>query len=50
MLKLLLDENIGFIVVKELSERGYDVKSILEEARGTGDEEIFLGLLKSAGF
>ena len=40
MLKLLLDENIGYLVLEELRKRDYDAKSILESNRGTDDETV----------
>ena len=39
-LKLLLDENIGRSVHKELKERGFDVQSIMQERRGIEDTEV----------
>lgn len=40
MPKLLLDENIGYLVLEELRKRGYDAKSILESNRGTDDATV----------
>lgn len=40
MLKLLLDENIGYLVLGELRKRGYDAKSVLESSRGVDDETV----------
>lgn len=45
MLKLLLDENIGPFVARELRSVGYDVKSVLEECPGFSDE-VVLALAK----
>jgi len=39
-LRLLLDENIGIKVYKELRRRGFNVQSIILERRGTEDVEI----------
>jgi len=39
-LKLLLDENIGIIVYRELKKRGLDVQSIMLECRGADDVEV----------
>ena len=39
-LRLLLDENIGIRVYKELRRRGFDVQSIILECRGAEDVEI----------
>lgn len=38
--KLLLDENIGGIVISSLRETGYDVVSVLETFPGAEDEEV----------
>jgi predicted nuclease of predicted toxin-antitoxin system len=38
--KFLLDENIGTVVAEGLRGRGYDVKSILEEASGLDDKTV----------
>ncbi len=40
---LLLDENIDFRVYSILLDKGYDVKTILIEKRGTPGEEIIKG-------
>jgi len=40
MLKLLLDENIGYLVVRDLRSQGYDVKSILEEKPSLDDVAV----------
>ncbi len=45
-MKFLLDEDIGKLVTKFLKERGYDVKSAIEELRGCPDEEILKIALK----
>lgn len=39
-LKLLLDENIGFLVVERLRKEKYDVVSILEEMPGAEDSVV----------
>jgi len=39
-LRILLDENIGLKVYRELRRRGYNVQSMLVERRGVPDEEI----------
>jgi len=38
--KLLLDENIGLKVYRELRRRGYEVQTVIEELRGASDEEV----------
>ena len=40
MLKLLLDENIGYLVLSALRGKGYDVKSILEENPSLDDAAV----------
>lgn len=39
-MKFLADENIGFKVISPLRNLGFDIKSILEIARGTKDENV----------
>ncbi len=39
-LKLLLDENIGLKVYRELRSQGYYVQSVLIERRGVSDNEV----------
>ena len=39
-LKLLLDENIGLRVYRELRSQGYHVQSVLVERRGASDKEV----------
>ena len=39
-LKLLLDENIGLKVYRELRSQGYHVQSVLVEHRGASDKEV----------
>ncbi len=38
--KLLLDENIGFLVIRRLRREKYDVLSVLEEMPGAGDSVV----------
>ena len=38
--RLLLDENIGLKVYRELWSRGYHVQSVLAERRGASDKEV----------
>ncbi|MEX2703377.1 MAG: DUF5615 family PIN-like protein [Candidatus Baldrarchaeota archaeon] len=38
--KLLLDENLGRLFIKELRKKGYDVKWIGDVQRGISDEEV----------
>jgi len=39
-LKILLDENIGLKVYRELRRQGYHIQSILVERRGASDKEV----------
>jgi len=39
-LRILLDENIGLKVYRELKRRDYNVQSILVERREASDEEV----------
>ena len=39
-MKFLFDENIGWRVVEFFKMQNYDIKSVLEELRGTSDKEI----------
>jgi len=38
--KLLLDENLGRLFIKELRKKGYDVKWVGDVQRGISDEEV----------
>jgi len=38
--KLLLDENLGRLFIKELRKKGYDVKWVSDVQRGMSDEEV----------
>ena len=38
--KLLLDENLGRLFIKELRKKGYDVKWVGDVQRGMSDEEV----------
>ena len=38
--KLLLDENIGLKVYRELQSQGYHVQSVILEHKGASDEEV----------
>lgn len=38
--KLLLDENIGWVVIGELRAHGHNVKSVLEEDAGANDVTV----------
>jgi len=44
--KLLLDENIGYVVVLLLREMGYDTKSIIENTPGAKDTIVLKVALK----
>lgn len=39
-MKFLVDEDIGFGVIKPLRSLGFDIKSILETKRGSDDSEV----------
>ena len=49
-LKLLLNENIGVEVFKELLNRGYDVKSVIFECRGAEDMNVIEKILGISAF
>lgn len=39
-MKFLFDENIGWTVVSFFKKQGYDIKSVLEELRGSEDKDL----------
>ena len=39
-MKFLFDENIGWLVVNFFRNQGYDVKSILDDLKGSKDKDI----------
>ena len=39
-MKFLFDENIGWLAVEFFRNNGYDIKSILDDSRGSEDKEV----------
>ena len=40
IMKFLFDENIGWTVVSFFRKRGYDIKSVLDDLRGSKDKDL----------